>query len=74
MQSIVDQLHTYTNEALRRGQAAGFVRPDVATELIAPFYFAGIAGAYSTAKVRKDCTAFKNNLKVLAAFLDTLRN
>ncbi|MEO6037334.1 MAG: TetR family transcriptional regulator C-terminal domain-containing protein [Saprospiraceae bacterium] len=73
MKSIVDEIHTCTIEALRRGQAAGLVRANVVVEQIAQFFFAGIEGAYSTAKVRKDCTAFQNNMLVLSAFLDTLR-
>ncbi len=74
MKAIVDEIHSSIAEALRRGQAAGVVHPDVEPEQIAPFFFAGIEGAYSTAKVRKDAAVFKNIMKVLSAFLDTLRN
>ncbi len=74
MQAIVDEIHSSVATALRRGQSDGLVRPEIDPEQIAPFFFAAIEGAYSTAKVRKDAVVFKNNMKVLSSFLDTLRH
>ncbi len=73
MKSIVDTIHRSIATALRRGQAAGQVRSDVNPEQIAQFFFAGVEGAYSISKVRKDAAAFCSNMAVLSRFLDTLR-
>lgn len=73
MKFIVDTIHRCIASALRRGQAAGIVRSDVNPEQVAQFYFAGIEGAYSIAKVRKDAAAFCSNMAMLGQFLDTLR-
>jgi len=73
MKSIVDTIHRSIASALRRGQASGNVRTDVNPEQVAQFYFAGIEGAYSIAKVRKDAAAFCGNMAMLGQFLDTLR-
>jgi len=73
MKSIIDNIHSSTAAALVRGQEAGLVRNDVRPEQIAQFIFAGIEGAYATAKVRRDSQAFKSNMEILHQFLDTLR-
>lgn len=74
LKSIVDAIHLAVAAALRRGQTAGQVRKDIAPEAIAQFFFAGIEGAYSTAKVRRDAAAFRSNMNVLGRFLDSLRS
>jgi TetR/AcrR family transcriptional repressor of nem operon len=73
MKSIVDNIHRSTAAALERGQKAGFVKADIDPVSIAQFFFAGIEGAYSIAKVRKDATAFRNNMRILSGFLDSIR-
>ena len=73
MKSIVDTIHRSIASALRRGQEVGKVRSDINPEQVAQFYFAGIEGAYSIAKVRKDAAAFCGNMAMLGQFLDTLR-
>lgn len=73
MKSIIDHIHKSTAAAIARGQATGLVRETVRPEQIAQFIFAGIEGAYATAKVRRDAQAFKSNMDVLSQFLDTLR-
>ena len=73
MKSIIDQIHSSIAAALARGQTAGLVRANVQPSQLAQFYFAGIEGAYATAKVRKDASAFKSNMELLGQFLDTLR-
>lgn len=74
MKSIVDGIQASITAAIRRGQAAQSVRPDVDAEAIARFFFAAIEGAYSVAKVRKDAAAFRSSMGILHQFLDTLRN
>lgn len=73
MKSIIDRIHQLTAKALERGQAAGFVRENVQPLQVAQFYFAGIEGAYSVAKVRKDTALFRSNMVLLSQFLDSLR-
>ena len=73
MQAIVDRIHTAVASALRRGQGAGQVRNDVNPEQVAQFFFAGIEGAYSIAKVKRNAAAFCSNMALLGRFLDTLR-
>ncbi len=73
MKSIIDTIHSSIEAALTRGKAAGLVRESVHAQHHAQFYFAGIEGAYATAKVRKDAAAFKSNMEILSQFLDTLR-
>jgi len=73
MKSIVDKIHSATAAALLRGQASGLVRDQVNPDQIAQFVFAGIEGAYTLAKVRRDAAVFQSNMKLLSQFLDTLR-
>ncbi len=73
MKSIVDRIQESTTAALRRGQAALQVRPDVDAEAISRFIFAAIEGAYGVAKVRKDAASFRSNMAVLHQFLETIR-
>jgi hypothetical protein len=73
MKMIVEHIHGSIVAALLRGQAAGQVRSDIQPDQIAQFYFGGIEGAYTLAKVRKDASAFKSNMQLLGQFLDTLR-
>lgn len=74
MKSIIDSIHLSIAGALLRGQAKGEVLESVQPDKLAQFYFAGIEGAYATAKVRKDAAAFKSNMEILRHFLDSLRN
>lgn len=73
MKSIVDSIQDSTIAALRRGQAAHLVRPDVDAEAAARFFFAAIEGAYTIAKVRRDAASFHSSMTMLHQFLDTLR-
>lgn len=73
MKSIVDTIHRSTAAALTKGQAAGVVRSNIHPDQVAQFIFAGIEGAYTLAKVRRDAAAFQSNMKLLSQFLDTLR-
>lgn len=73
MKSIIDIIHHTVAAALRRGQTMGHVRREVTPEAIAQFFFAGIEGAYSTAKVRRDAAAFRSNMDILSRYLDSLR-
>jgi len=73
MCSIVDAMIHSMATALRRGQAAGQVRPDIATEDMAQFIFASTEGAYATAKVRKEARSFQSSMVILCSFLDGLR-
>jgi AcrR family transcriptional regulator len=73
MKTIVDTIQRCVANALARGQANGLVRTDVVPARVADFYFSGIEGAYSTAKVRKDAAAFCDNMSMLSLFLDSLR-
>ncbi len=73
MKTIVDTIQRCITNALTRGQANGQVNADVVPAQVADFYFSGIEGAYSTAKVRKDAAAFCGNMSMLSLFLDSLR-
>jgi len=73
MKAIIDHIHSSVAAALVRGQAARQVRDTVRPDQVAQFVFAGIEGAYSLAKVRRDAAAFKSNMDLLGQFLDTLR-
>jgi len=73
MKSILEGIYDSITAALRRGQAAQSVRPDVDAEAVARFFFATIEGAYSMAKVRKDAAAFRSNMNLLHQFLETIR-
>ncbi len=73
MRSIVDTIIRSTAVALRRGQAAGQVRPDVAVEDVAHFIWASTEGAYAIGKVRKEAKPFQSSMKVLLTYLDSLR-
>jgi AcrR family transcriptional regulator len=74
MKFIIDSIHRAVAAALARGQAVGMLRENFDPDQMAQFFFAGIEGAYSTAKVRKDAAAFKGNMQILSSFLNTLRS
>ncbi|MDX2133509.1 MAG: TetR family transcriptional regulator C-terminal domain-containing protein [Saprospiraceae bacterium] len=73
MKAIADAMVQYMAAAIRRGQVQGAVRPDIHPETVAQFLWAGIEGAYSLAKVRKDAQTFRTNASVLIQYLDGLR-
>lgn len=59
--------------ALARAQAAGTVRRDVDVRALAGFIVAAIEGSFGMAKAAKSVAVLRDNLEVLARFLDTLR-
>ncbi len=73
MKSIADTMVQHMAVAIRRGQEQGSVRSDANPEATAQFLWAGIEGAYSLAKVRKDAQTFRTNASVLIQYLDGLR-
>jgi len=74
LRSIIDAILQSTANALRRGQAAGQVRPDISADNVAQFIFASTEGSYVASKVCKEANPFHRSLDILSAFLDTLRN
>ena len=56
-----------------RGQAEGTVRQDLDPRKVAAFVVASIEGSFGLAKGAQSATLLRSNLKLLGAFLDTLR-
>jgi len=73
MKSIANTMVQHMSTALQRGQQAGSVRTDVHPEAVAQFLWAGIEGAYSLAKVRKNAQTFRTNAQMLSEYLETLK-
>lgn len=59
--------------ALERGRAAGTVRSDLDPGRAAAFVLAALEGSVSLAKSARDDRLFESNMRMLAAFLETLR-
>ena len=59
--------------ALENGKVKGFVKKDIDAQAVAEFYFSGIEGSYSIAKVHRNTGMFKSNMKQLSLYLDILR-
>lgn len=60
-------------EALRAGQAAGAVRPDVDPRQVATFVVGAIEGGLSLGKASRDAKVLRAAFGELAAYLETLR-
>ncbi len=73
MKSIADAMVYLMAAALRRGQQSGTVRLDIDPEAVAQFLWAGIEGAYSLAKVRKNAQTFRTNAQLLSDYINTLK-
>lgn len=59
--------------AIERGRAQGDVRPEVDPEPMAAFVLAVVEGSVSLAKSAQDEGMFHSNMRMLAAFVETLR-
>ena len=73
LKQLVDKMQHSVADALRRGQAKGYVKADLDPEAIAHFYYAGIEGSYGAAKVHKSAVTFQSNMQQLALYLNILR-
>lgn len=59
--------------ALERGRAGGSVRTNIDARAVAAFVLAALEGTVSLAKSARDEQMFRSNMRMLAAFLETLR-
>ena len=73
MKNIANDMVQNMSAALQRGQQEGSVRADINPEAVAQFLWAGIEGAYSLAKVRKNAQTFRTNAQLLSDYLNTLK-
>jgi AcrR family transcriptional regulator len=60
-------------DALRGGQKAGQVRPDLDAAQVAGFILAALEGSISLAKSARDEALFQSNMKLLSGFIEGLR-
>ena len=59
--------------ALRRGQSAGYVRPDIDPDAVATFLVAAAEGSIGMAKNAKSLAMLRSSLGHLIAYVETLR-
>jgi AcrR family transcriptional regulator len=71
--SVLEMWRTGLAQALRRGQAAGAVRPDVDVDKTATFILAALEGTVGLAKNAQDSAVFDASIYSLEQFLDSLR-
>ncbi|MFP5305599.1 MAG: TetR family transcriptional regulator C-terminal domain-containing protein, partial [Gammaproteobacteria bacterium] len=73
LQEILDAWRDGTAEALRRGQARGTVRTDVAAEDAAAFIIAGVEGCVGLAKSKRSRDYLESGMRGLVDYLESLR-
>lgn len=72
-QGIINQLRTYIENALKRGQASGIVTSEIDPTQVALFILSSLEGSYSIAKSLQNKEAFKSSVNQLIAFLNILK-
>lgn len=73
LRAVTADLQSGIAAALRRGQEAGTVRPEVEPERTASFLFAAFEGISGMAKNAQDPQVMRNNLEALADYIEGLR-
>ena len=71
--AVTARLQRGVSAALRRGQEAGTVRPDVDPEAIAAYYLAASSGIMGAAKASRDRRVMRALVETGNEFLETLR-
>ena len=72
-QGIINQLKTFIENALQRGQNKNTVTSSIDPTQIALFVLAGLEGSYSIAKSLQSKEAFKSSVNQIIMFLNTLK-
>lgn len=73
LKQVVEKMTISITNALENGKVKNFVKKDIDAQAVAEFYFSGIEGSYSIAKVHRNAKMFKSNMKQLSLYLDILR-
>lgn len=73
LKQVVEKMTLSITNALENGKTKNYVKKDIDSQAVAEFYFSGIEGSYSIAKVHRNATMFKSNMKQLSLYLDILR-
>jgi TetR/AcrR family transcriptional regulator, transcriptional repressor for nem operon len=73
LKGVVEKMTFSITNALNRGIMNGYVKKGTDAQAVAEFYFSGIEGSFSIAKVHRNPEMFKSNMKQLSLYLDILR-